>query len=113
MADQRYSAEQVDAAVEAIADGERFGQAQEIVTHAAPGLQQILGHALDAGGFFDSAHQGEIARVAAIEDQQQRRVALAELIAEESRMAMLVGVAVGLALADELAGAEKSRDGSA
>ncbi len=102
MAEHRYSAEQVDAAVTAIADGGRFANAQEVVTHAAPGLQQILGAALDAGGFFDSAHQGEIARVAAITDDQQRRVALAELVAEESRLAMLIGVAVGLALADEL-----------
>ena len=49
MAEHRYSAEQVDAAVAAIADGERFADAQEVVTHAAPGLQQILGAALDAG----------------------------------------------------------------
>lgn len=108
MAEHRYSAEQVDAAVAAIADGERFADAQELVTHAAPGLQQILGAALDAGGFFDSAHQGEISRVAEIADAQQRRIALAELVAEESRLAMLVGVAVGLALADELRAA---RDG--
>ena len=102
MAEHRYSAEQVDAAVAAIADGKRFADAQELVTHAAPGLQQILGAALDAGGFFDSAHQGEIGRVAGIDDNEARRVALAELVAEESRLAMLVGVAVGLALADEL-----------
>jgi hypothetical protein len=102
MAEHRYSAEEVDAAVAAIADGERFADAQELVTHAAPGLQQILGAALDAGGFFDSAHQGEIGRVAGIDDNETRRVALAELVAEESRLAMLVGVAVGLALADEL-----------
>ncbi len=108
MAEQRYSAEQVDQAVEAIADGERFAQAQEIVTHAAPGLQQILGEALAAGDFFDLAHQGEIERVAQIADGPERKVALAELVAEESRLAMLVGVAVGLALADELA----SRDAS-
>ena len=106
MAEHRYSAEQVDAAVAAIADGERFADAQELVTHAAPGLQQILGAALDAGGFFDSAHQGEISRVSGVDDGDQRRIALAELVAEESRLAMLVGVAVGLALADELAAAD-------
>ena len=57
MGERRYSAEQVDAAVHAIAlDGpERFAHAQEIVTHAAPGLQQILGQVLRAGGFFDQA----------------------------------------------------------
>ena len=61
MAEGRYTAEQVDAAVEALAlDGERFAHAQEIVTHAAPGLQQILGEALHAGGFFDQAHEAEV-----------------------------------------------------
>ena len=85
--------------------------AQELVTHAAPGLQQILGAALDAGGFFDSAHQGEISRVAEIVDSEERRIALAELVAEESRLAMLVGVAVGLALAEELAAANDVQGG--
>jgi hypothetical protein len=111
MSEHRYSAEQVDAAVAAIADGERFAGAQELVTHAAPGLQQILGAALDAGGFFDSAHQGEISRVGEIVDPEERRIALAELVAEESRLAMLVGVAVGLALAEELAAANDAQGG--
>ena len=55
MPDPRYTAEQVDAAVALLGDPERFAHAQEIVTHAAPGLQRILGEALHAGGFFDSA----------------------------------------------------------
>ena len=68
MGERRYSAEEVDAAVHALAlDGERFAHAQEIVTHAAPGLQQILGEALHAGGFFDQAHEAEVARVAALD----------------------------------------------
>lgn len=102
MPERRYSAEEVDAAVAALADGERFAHAQEIVTHAAPGLQRILGEALQAGGFFEPAHEGEVERVAAIESPQERRSAVAVLLAEESRVAMLVGVAVGLELAAEL-----------
>ena len=73
MGERRYSAEQVDAAVHALAlDGERFAHAQEIVTHAAPGLQQILGEALHAGGFFDQAHEAEVARVAALDPPPER-----------------------------------------
>ena len=102
MPERRYSAEQVDAAVAALADGERFAHAQEIVTHAAPGLQKILGEALLAGGFFEPAHEGEIDRVAALEPPDERRAAIAVLMTEESRVAMLVGVAVGLELAAEL-----------
>ena len=102
MPERRYSAEEVDAAVAALADGERFAHAQEIVTHAAPGLQRILGEALQAGGFFEPAHEGEVDRVAAIGAPEERRSAISVLLAEESRVAMLVGVAVGLELAAEL-----------
>ena len=102
MPERRYSAEQVDAAVAALADGERFAHAQEIVTHAAPGLQRILGEALQAGGFFEPAHEGETDRVARVEPVEERRAAIAVLMAEESRVAMLVGVAVGLELAAAL-----------
>ena len=35
MASRRYTAEQVDAAVQALGDAARFGHAHEIVTHAA------------------------------------------------------------------------------
>lgn len=99
----RYSAEQVDAAVEALAlDGERFAHAQEIVTHAAPGLQQILGEALHAGGFFDEAHDAEVARAATAEPAGERLAAVRTLVAEEARIGMLVGVAVGLELGAEL-----------
>lgn len=100
---RRYSAEQVDAAVRALAvESERFAHAQEIVTHAAPGLQQILGEALHAGGFFDAAHDAQVARVAAIEPAERRVTGVRTLVAEEARMGMLVGVAVGLGLGEEL-----------
>jgi len=103
MAERRYSAEQVDAAVEELAlDGERFAHAQEIVTHAAPGLQQILGEALHAGGFFDQAHEAEVVRVATLEPADERVTGVRMLVAEETRIGMLVGVAVGLGLGEEL-----------
>jgi hypothetical protein len=101
--DRRFTAEEVDAAVAALtADVERFGHAQEVVTHAAPSLQRILDEALHAGGWFGEAHEGQIARVAAVEDQQERTTAVRVLLAEETRLGMLVGVAVGLELAREL-----------
>ena len=102
MGEGRYTAAQVDAAVAALADGERFAHAQEVVTHAAPGLQRILGDALQAGGFFDAAHDGETARVAALGDPSERLTGVRTLVAEETRIGMLVGVAVGLELAEEL-----------
>jgi hypothetical protein len=100
---RRFTAEQVDAAVAALSDDpERFVHAQEIVTHAAPGLQRVLNEALHAGGWFGEAHEGQVASAAAAEDAEERRVAIRTLIAEETRLSMLVGVAVGLELAREL-----------
>ena len=97
-----YTAEEVDRAVEALGDPERFSHAQEIVTHGAPGLQRVLTEALEAGGWFDTAHQGAVDRAASDPDPQQRLMAVRALIADETRVGMLVGVAVGLELAQQL-----------
>ncbi len=97
-----YSAEQVDAAVAAISDPERFKQAQAVVTHAAPGLQRLLNQALHEGGWFEGAHEAQVAEVAATAEGPDRIRAVRTLAAEEARLGMLVGVAVGLELAREL-----------
>ena len=104
MADDRptYSADEVDRAVEALGDPERFAHAQEIVTHAAPGLQRVLNEALDSGGWFGSEHDDHVAKVARTADEAERLLAVRTLVAEETRLGMLVGVAVGLELAHEL-----------
>jgi hypothetical protein len=104
VAGPRYSAEQVDAAVAALgADPERLGHAQEVVTHAAPGLQRILNEALEAGGWFGSAHEDQVAKAAGAAEGDERLRAVRTLVAEETRIGMLVGVAVGFELARELA----------
>jgi hypothetical protein len=102
VARRRYTAEQVDAAVRALGDAGRFGHAQEIVTHAAPGLQRLLNEALAEGGWFGSAHDAHVAQAALADDPDERLRAVRTLVAEETRLGMLVGVAVGLELAHEL-----------
>ena len=103
MADRpSYTAEEVDAAVAALGDPERFAHAQEIVTHAAPGLQGVLTAALAEGGWFGSAHEAELRRAASLEDPAERHAAVRALVDEEAGLGMLVGVAVGLELAREL-----------
>ena len=97
-----YTAEEVDAAVEALGDPERFAHAQEIVTHAAPGLQRVLNEALDAGGWFGEAHEDQVSKAAMAPDTLDRLAAVRTLVAEETRLGMFVGVAVGLELAQEL-----------
>lgn len=96
------SDEQVDAAVRALSDPERFEGAERLVSAAAPQLHRVLAHALNEGGWFGAAHQSEV-RSAATEPDEDARVARIEtLLAEETRMGMLVGVAVGWQLASEL-----------
>ena len=104
-----YTAEEVDAAVAALGDPERFAHAQEIVTHAAPGLQAVLSAALQEGGWFGSAHEAELARATGTEDPAARLAAVRALVDEEAGLGMLVGVAVGLELAHELM---RQREGS-
>ena len=99
---ERYTSEEVDAAVQALSEEGRFEHAQEIVSHAAPGLQRILGEALHEGGWFGGAHESALASAAGAEDPGERLRAIRLLAAEEARLGMLVGVAVGLRLAQEL-----------
>jgi|SRR5271168_3007555 len=102
VAEPPYTAAEVDAAVEALREPERLAHAQEVVTHAAPSLQHVLAESLAGGGWFDQAHETEVAKAADEEDPQERLRAVRTLVAEETRIGMLVGVAVGFELAHEL-----------
>jgi hypothetical protein len=99
----RFSAEDIDAAIAALSQPGRLNDAQELVTHAAPSLERVLGSALHEGGWFDSAHEASIKEAVGTADPHERLVAVRTLFAEETRLTMLVGVAVGLELARELA----------
>jgi hypothetical protein len=97
-----YTATEVDAAIAALGQPERMAHAQEIVTHAAPALGRVLAEALHEGGWFGEAHDAEVSRVADEPDELERRTAVATLVAEQTRLGMFVGVAVGFELAHEL-----------
>ena len=101
-----YSDEQLDAAVEALSDPERFREAEAMVAAAAPKLQRVLASALEHGGWFAESDDDASARAAGTEDEAERLTAVRTLLAEETRMGMLVGVAVGWALANELTESE-------
>lgn len=94
----QFSAEQVDAAVALLSDPERLRHAQEVVTHAAPALQRVLNQALDEGGYL-TASGASVAQASGIEDPEQRLLAVRTLLAEETRLGMLVGATVGFELA--------------
>ena len=97
-----FSDEQLDAAVRALSDPGRFTGAERLLAAAAPQLQRILGEALNEGGWFGEAHASQVRAAAAEPDQGERAARIDELIAEETRMGMLIGVAVGWELAREL-----------
>jgi hypothetical protein len=101
--ERRFTAEEVDRAVASLADDpDRFAHAQEIVQHAAPNLQRVLNEALHAGGWFGEAHESQVAAAAGSENPDERIAAVRTLVAEETRLGMLVGVAVGIELLSEL-----------
>jgi hypothetical protein len=97
-----YTDEQIDAAIDAISDPEVFGETERQVARAAPRLQKILAEALGAGGWFGESHDAEVLKASTTPDEQARVTAVRTLLAEEARMGMMVGVAVGWALADQL-----------
>jgi hypothetical protein len=97
-----YADAEVEAAVQAISDPARLAEAQRLVTHVAPQLQQILYQALHDSDWFGEAHRQAVQQAVSPEDLGERMDAVHRLIAEETRVTLLVGVAAGLELAHEL-----------
>ena len=90
--------ERLTAAIERLTDAERFAEAETIVARAAPDLQRVLASAMAEGGWFGDSHEAEALRAATVPDPDERITAVKSLLAEEARMGMMVGVAVGWAL---------------
>ena len=67
-----------------------------------PALQRILNSALSEENWFDAAHQQQVLEAAGTAEIDERLNAVRRLLAEETRVAMLIGVAVGFELAHEL-----------
>jgi hypothetical protein len=103
-----YTAAEVDAAVARLEDPERVRHATEIVTHAAPTLARVLDGALADGGWYGSAHEELLVRASGEPDPTQRLAAVRALVDEQTRVGMLVGVAVGFELAGELGESEQT-----
>jgi hypothetical protein len=94
--------ERLEAAIERLSEGERFAEAEQVVARAAPRLQQVLAAALSEGGWFGEPHEAEVLKATTIPDPEERLTAVRSLLAEEARMGMMVGVAVGWALQEEM-----------
>ncbi len=97
-----FTDEQVEAAVRALSDPDRFAGAERRLAELAPQLQRVLAQALEQGGWFGDAHRSQVRSAVAEPDDAVRTQRIETLLAEETRMGMLVGVAVGWELAREL-----------
>jgi hypothetical protein len=102
MSERPYSDAEIDAAVQAMSEPGRLDEAQRLVATAAPQLQRILDEALAAADWYGSAHQAAVLEAAGKPDVDERRTAVQRLIVEETRVSMLIGVAVGYELARTL-----------
>ena len=105
--ERSFTDAEVDAALEALSDPERFHQAEAHVARMAPQLQRILGSALEEGGWFEQTSESQLRQALGAEEPSERQRRVRVLMAEETRIGMLVGVAVGWALAHEL---DRERD---
>jgi hypothetical protein len=103
--------ERLDAAIERLTDSDRLSDAERIVARAAPQLQRVLATALAEGGWFGESHKSEALRAATVPDPDERIAAVSALLAEEARMAMMVGVTVGWALKEEMSQPEDPEGG--
>ena len=95
---REHSEAEIQAAVELLSEPDRLEEAQRVVAAAAPTLQGILEQALESADWFGSAHRAQVMEAAGQEDTVERLNAVQRLIAEETRVAMLIGVAVGYEL---------------
>jgi hypothetical protein len=103
---------ELEAAIERLLDPERFSEAERVVARAAPQLQKVLAAALAEGGWFGESHEAETLRAATVPDPEERIATVRTLLAEEARMGMMVGVAVGWALKEEMTDPVDPNEGS-
>jgi len=102
-----FSDSELAEAIERLSQAGRFSEAEKIVARSAPQLQRVLDTALAAGGYFGSSHDAGTLKAATTPDPDERITAVRTLLAEEARMGMMVGVAVGWALHAELSGGNR------
>ena len=102
MVDRAYTDAELEAAIAAITDPGRLREAQDLVARTAPGLQRVLTTALEEGGWFDLGLGQAVHEATRLDDVDERVRAVRTMVAEETRLGMLVGVAVGFELAREL-----------
>jgi len=100
--DRVYTDAELDAAIAQITDPTRLRDAQDVAMRATPSLQRVLAEAMAEGGWFDAAHEQAVREATGEADPETRLRSFRTLLAEETRLGMLVGVAVGFELSRAL-----------
>jgi hypothetical protein len=96
--ERSYTDAELDAAIAQLTEPDRLKAGQDLVMRSAPSLQGVLAAAIAEGGWLGTAQQA-VREAVAEADPDQRLTAVRTLMADETRLGMLVGVAVGFELA--------------
>lgn len=102
MADAEQPISDLDQVLLELGEPQGFDAIEERLEAIAPQLQKLLDGALSAGGWFDDAHESMVLKTATQPDADQRIAELRNFVLEQTRLGMLVGVAVGWELAERL-----------
>lgn len=102
MGEERHSEAELTDALGRLSEPGALDSAEQLVARCAPQLQRLLNQALEEGGWFGPSHAEEARKAVADADPEERERAVRVLLAEETRVGMMVGVAVGWALAEDL-----------
>ena len=97
-----YSEQRLEAAVERPERAERFARGRADRRSGRPAAAAGARLGACRGGWFGESHDAEALKAATTPDPDERISAVRTLLAEEARMGMMVGVAVGWALQEEL-----------
>ena len=108
--DRAYTDAEVDAAVEALTDPDRLRAAQDLVAARRAADPARARPSPGGGRLVRHAHEQAVVQAAELPDVEERITALRTLLAEETRVGMFVGVAVGFGLARELSNITTTED---
>jgi hypothetical protein len=102
MSDAEQPNSELEAVLQELAEPQGFDAIEDRLAAIAPQLQSLLDGALSAGGWFDDAHESVVLKTATQPDPDQRIAEVRNFVLEQTRLGMLVGVAVGWELAERL-----------
>lgn len=93
---------EIEAVVAELGESDGLDAVERRLAEVAPQLQNLLDDALRSGGWFDDAHESLVLKAATHPDDDQRIAEVRNFVLEQTRLGMMVGVAVGWEIAERL-----------